>query len=714
MATASKNEFSSFEYLEPANYLPSFDETANLDAWNDAEAQAKANGETRLRNAQQWEKNINQVYQLAPTLAKEWKKQRDQQDELIRNQQRETIQELHAAGHELTLADFADWENADARHNDQTGYLNNVAAQLEATGDPLKAELAMKVRNLSGRRTKLFKQSLALDALDNYENDINNPDTGIDTVQIDRGNGDILTWDSALSSADAKAVLQQWRVEKGLSKNNLGALGDEFLNRYYYKELGKIDNRLVANRSREIRTEQKAIELQAETDVLIKAVKTGNGAQAILDFARSNKGTYVNEAGARRKAAEILTDAVGDRRITKAQFMSIYNELIDHKGFKPGTDVRIDVFDEFNLDQDGTLYAKLQAAEVKAANARLAEEKLKGDAYVQEIKNKIKEEGMRPTELEAAKLLQHFETLYPELEAPQWLKTLHTRTYEDKNDADWVATLEWKVANSRKLEDEDWMYINDLDLKKKWRKIAAEPMGQGLDPTYSKQATDDIDAYTRSALNMTQGILDTKSPEFNALSSAAKAYYGREYRMTALDLPPTERHKIAWENTRAIFESGDYSKFQQGQTASVSQNYDKALASASSQIAQTNGAALTSGILAGTEKDYKIVEQYARDPFNTKVPPIYRAIARIRNKKGYTAWHVMNDQYRSQTGKELPMPSNIAKLGQTSDLVQWTLTRHPSHNGNRRAAIVHLNKGDFSGEDITIPGLTQPIPIVEH
>ena len=70
MQTAEKNEFSELEIIESPNYLPSFDATANLDAWNDAIAQANDNAKQRLANANQRVKAQSEFFALSPKLAK--------------------------------------------------------------------------------------------------------------------------------------------------------------------------------------------------------------------------------------------------------------------------------------------------------------------------------------------------------------------------------------------------------------------------------------------------------------------------------------------------------------------------------------------------------------------------------------------------------------------------------------------------------------------
>ena len=116
-SSASKNEFSSFEYIQPADYLPSFDQTANLDAWDNAAAQEKANAAVREQEAQQWEKTIGQAQQLSVTLAKEYKRRRDEGDVIRRNEARELEQEMLAKGYDISYKKMAEYYANDDAHN---------------------------------------------------------------------------------------------------------------------------------------------------------------------------------------------------------------------------------------------------------------------------------------------------------------------------------------------------------------------------------------------------------------------------------------------------------------------------------------------------------------------------------------------------------------------------------------------------------------------
>ena len=83
MIEAVKNEFSELETIQGPDYLKSYDETSNLDAWSDAAAQANENGQQLLASAQTRVREQNALFQLAPTLAKSIKAGYDDRDERL-------------------------------------------------------------------------------------------------------------------------------------------------------------------------------------------------------------------------------------------------------------------------------------------------------------------------------------------------------------------------------------------------------------------------------------------------------------------------------------------------------------------------------------------------------------------------------------------------------------------------------------------------------
>jgi hypothetical protein len=106
-------------------------------------------------------------------------------------------------------------------------------------------------------------------------------------------------------------------------------------------------------------------------------------------------------------------------------------------------------------------------------------------------------------------------------------------------------------------------------------------------------------------------------------------------------------------------------------------------------------------IINGTEEDYKLLVNYANDPVNNRMPPIYRQLARnpAFQKRGITAWDIANNQYKSQTGKELPIPNSQKVFRGKSPIVQYLLSRYPTYRTVRQAVVHDKMNGDFSNPE---------------
>jgi len=114
------------------------------------------------------------------------------------------------------------------------------------------------------------------------------------------------------------------------------------------------------------------------------------------------------------------------------------------------------------------------------------------------------------------------------------------------------------------------------------------------------------------------------------------------------------------------------------------------------------------GILPGTEDSFKLLEKWAANPTRS-IPPLYNVLAQnlnvVKNGKKYTGWHLANEQYIAVTGKELPKPPAIGVYESKSPMVQHNLSRYPSSNSVRRAAIIDKGANDFNIEGALLTGL---------
>ena len=698
-SSASKNEFSSFEYIQPADYLPSFDQTANLDAWDNAAAQEKDNAALREQEAKQWEKTIGQAQKLSVTLAKEYKRQRDQNDIARRNQARELEQEMLAKGYDFSYKKMAEYYANDDAHNKDTGYYDSLAAQVQET-DP---ELAQKLRSLTGRKGKMMNQVLVMSAANSYEGDFY---ATVGEISIERDDGTVLTWDNASTTPERRMIQARWREEKGLNINDIGGFNAEFLRDNYYSTIDKTNERILREASLTQKEAIKADELAQETEVLRQAALRNDVSlgRAVESFITSNPGKYGTPAGARRKAREILLNLVKTRQISVENFKSIYQYKFLHKGMK-GQEVDFSVWKEFDLEKDSELDGLLQAAEAEGVRVYEQGRALETAKYMQELNEGIDKQGRPPTEAEAAQALEIFQQKFPGYKIPPELQTLHTRTLEDSEDQTIIADIKDKLARGVKLGDE-YKRIKDPTLYAEYQKIAASDLGQGLDPTYAAKGRDMIEAEVKIKLGMLTGVSETNTPEFLTMKGNAERLYATSYR-DAQFFTPKEKHTYAMEQVRIALNQDNGAALRVRPSISSAQSYALKRDTALSAIKNGGANVVRTGILAGTEDDFKLLEAYAKDPSTGAIPPIYGVLARDMNKPGYTGFDLANEQYKAVTGKDLPkVPTHVERLRRTSPLIQRLMTYKGSSRANvQQASIIEKGNGNFNIEGAVLPGL---------
>ena len=283
------NEYSSFSYLKPADYLQSYDQTANLDAWDDAIAAEKINAEiTELPAVIDMASAINQAMNLAPTLAKKMKAAYDKQDELYMNEGHELYNASLAAGVDISLSNQKKWEKENADLIDQQGFFDVQAAKLEENNP----ELAEQLRNLTGRRAVGLDKARVLQALQTLDEDFIRTK---DSVIIERDGANPITWDNAQGSVERKMIMARWRVEQGLKVDDIGKYGREFLAQHYYPGVQKWERRVLAS---EAKKAEAAVEKQHTDEtiaIFTASAKDPSGmalGETVVEFTRDNQGKY--------------------------------------------------------------------------------------------------------------------------------------------------------------------------------------------------------------------------------------------------------------------------------------------------------------------------------------------------------------------------------------------------------------------------------------
>ena len=696
MTEAIKNEYSELEIIQGPDYLTSYDRTANLDAWNDAIAQQKENGQQLLASAKTRMREQDAFFQLAPKLAKAAKQISDDRDKRLMTEGKEIQQALLAQGHELSLKDLNEYYANEENVANQTGFFDEQAQILHEQGH---TELAREVRSLTGRRAKMMRRVLLMETTDSYEADFK---AGRGEVSIEREGEPDLTWANADSSAEKRMIMSRWRQDQGLLQNDIYQFSDEFLEDVYYKKVRQVDNKILGESNAEAVKLEAATHLEESQRTFAAAGKLNNGllGQEVLTFIKENSGRYTSEGGARLAARNILLDMVENGLMTSAEFKSLYRHEFSHRGHKDPQN--LSVFKEFSLD-DPLLQAKLEAAEGKALNLKTQQLNQESDKYALYWTQKAQENNRPFTESELTQIQQGWDQMNPGRPLPKALTDQVYRTLEDKEDLDVIADIDDKLERGVKLTDEYMNIKGDQSLRESYAKITVSELGQGLSPAHSKADKKYITALVKENFNMTMGTSDTDTPEYLIMLGNAERLYATSYRNAQFH---TAKEKSDWARLQVenAMNRNNGASLKVKTSISSAQSYALKKSTALGHISENGSQVVRKGILPGTEDDFKLLETWATNPTGS-IPPIYNVLSRSINKPGYTGWHLANEQYQAVTGKNLPEPKAIKTLHGKSPMVQNLLTNYPSYNGNRRAAIIDKGNADFNIEGAILPGL---------
>ena len=657
------------------------EELAGMEA---AERAARRNDEMRIENAKQFDRMITGIGKFSKAAGEALEKHRDARDLKLRNQAQSIKASTGATWGDMVAHNKA-WEDG----SKEAGYWNSLAVKAREQDNET---LAHELENMSGHKERILKQLLLKNAAINYKDNLNKAkETYVATLE----DGTTLSYGQIKTGDDWDEWLLNYNNDQGF--NDTSWAKAEFLDQNFYPTYNKAVTQAKSEWSQGEATNLKTEREQGYSTQLELAAKTGTLGETVYNLLQSEGAYYQKDgaAGVRIHMRDQLVRLLETGEIDPAQFDSLY----DYK-FKrhDGKEVDLSNWQEFDRDKINEVILN---AQIKDLNNLKKEEQIASTRYVFDLKNQIRQEGRRVTEDEAKKIEANFKDAFPDQVVPQYIKTLNTRTQEDRNDDDIVADMEAKLARGEAIGDQ-WQQISgDDELRAKWQKIASDPAGQGLDVTYTARAHKDIKAVLKTELDETSALA-TDSEEYLLMNRNAQNYYADQYRAAPHD-NPQERHLWALEQTLNTIKT-DPNQFNTRGTVTVEQlNLDKQIKAEADLIANAeNGIDVTTTrIINGTEEDYKLLVNYANDPVNNRMPPIYRQLARnpAFQKRGITAWDIANNQYKSQTGKELPMPNSQNVFRGKSPIVQYLLSRYPTYQTVRQAVVHDKMDGDFSNPE---------------
>ena len=686
------NEYDTFSYEKPADYIPRLKETYGEinEGFARAEQMARINDQQRLANAQNMGKAINSAFKFSKTMGQYMEQEQDKRESIYRNRAA-NLRMLSGA----TWQGMRNWNNQDAKIKGDYTYHQHLASQFDKT-DP---ELADELRNLTGWKERVWKEGLAKQHVVNYEGNLydamtrQNPDGSFAYV-IERDDGSTVHWGQATGSEKTE-LIARWEEQEGL--NDISGFNAEFLNKHVTQQRQTKINTILQNERVKEEAEYTNARLQSYDDQLIVSAKHGSLGEKLHELMQIEVGNFKGDYGVARTALKgRLFALVRQGKLKPGEIIQISKFKFDHKGFKEPVDLT--VFKEFQ-----SLGAELATLSEEIRQQESNQRKAQAFQIVQELKEGEKE---RPyTEADKRTILAKIRNNIPgitEDEMPEYVKNL--LTVEAKEDQDYIDTLEYKKATSQPIERQDWVNINDAEERKKWQEYSETAAGTGISKSIATQRDRDVHAAVGEQLNNLMGRPDEKSLDFNTLKDRAKVKYNSYYSFykEAWDGSEGELHRkimsLLKEDLPAMAaiplysEDRDTRKFRRD--LETARNQLKAGWTADTKTSPRD--TLATVLLKDSEPYYKELEKYAANPGQGQIPSYYRKIA--NNYSYLTGWDVANLQYKSQTGKELPKPYQIQRIEKYHPTVRRLFTHNPTPKGT----LIRSNtETDYSKEYVT-------------
>ena len=699
---AGYNEYDTFTYEKAADYTKSFDQAANLDAWGAASRQEAENAQVRMANAKQIEDNVNKVYKLAPTLAKYYVDEGKKRDKRLMNE----AYQLHMETG-ITLQKLTDYNN---RNKDKEGYIKDVGLYNEAAAKAeaeKKFDLASKLRNITGHRLVMAKQSLLRRAAMNWKSGW---DAAKNDIQIEREDGTTLTLGNAKDSNEYNQLVREYNISAGF--NDITWASPEFIDKEFRGTFEKQQAQGLAEWQRERNAAEKAEIKESWTESLITGAGTNQLGDTIIDLLNSDWAHSTNgtKASMREDIANLLAEQValyndtnGEQGIDPLSLSSLEDYTFWHEGDKK--EVPLSKFKEFDNERGGGLNDAIITAQAKRIQLRDAQNQVTVGAHKATWENGIEEHGL-PTQAEVAAEITRFHKNNPTITTtPAHL--LKAYTVEDRDDDEIIQAMYAKAYRGVPLTQSDWASIKDKTKRDAAKEFAQGPGGSGIGDTGAR------DTAMKSAVGtkLQQLGLGTRTTEYNVMLSNATAAYNKLYidlaGKQAFGGDTSKLHEYVAGTIEKKIERGEIS----GVRAEVGdpRSFTRSLNDGRTYILDANKqgkqmkSLLSTELIPGSEKQYARLEAYAQNPLRLDIPVYYKELA--KDFKQYTAWDIANMQYMSQNnGKELPKPKSIIDLESKSPLTQYMIRHRPNGRRINRAEKIE-NKHDFNSQESLIPGL---------
>ena len=716
---ASKSEYDTFDYLKPADYLPSLQQrySEQNQGFEDAEQVARMNDRQRVANAEIMGRVINNAEKFSKTAATVFKQQRDKAQKAYKNEAFMLQQKLGAS-----FEDRAKWVKEREALGEDSSLLAYYAAKAEENRN---VDFANELDNITGWKAQIHEETLAKRWVNEYDTHLWDPDNGILskdengehryklTLAGDDGQPDkIVTWETA-TIAEKYQLIEHYNVQKGfddISHFRKEFATDVFWDGYQQKIDGIIQGEIQKGLDLRKQERRETFKLQLGVNG-----EYGNGqfAKAIHEYEKTALAYYEGDTTAlRQDVVAIVQEMIANDELDPNE-ASLENYLFHHTG--NNRPENLTVFKEY--EDWGTI---INDARAKKHQKRQAKIKGWDLGYVDTLKTKLEEENRLINEATLVEIKGHYDQAYlaefGELptDYPPGLKNL--MTIEDRDDKDIEQILEGKKVRGEKINYEDYSQIFDDATRKKWADFAKSAAGEGIPSDAKKYYTAVVPSMVQEHLGSTLGYHDFKDPDHQRLKLRAEAawpaIYGElvdEFDKSVKGWSTKLHNAVDAELVRRMKRWSLETPDETPNTFKQEVNRGLEFIATSAKNGEHLVEALSEGILKGSEKHYKRLEAYAVNPAGSKIPYYYKELAKSTN---LTDWDIANIQYQvNNPGKELPKPSYIQRREGKPPIVNYMNFKYSNQQKARRAKIIETGV-DVNDESLITPGLVVPIGAV--
>lgn len=705
------NEFDTFDYIKPADYLPALEKRnrETNEGFENAEQMAKINDRQRVANAEQFDRAINKAEKFTKSGAQILKKERDIAQKIYANEAWDWQKEVG-----VSQEDYYNWKIERQKLGEDHSQLAYLSAKAEAAGEYTQAK---DLINLSGWRLQIQEEVMAKDYInrlpEKFKDEILDKDQAGNykyqlTIKGDPETPDrVINWGTEdLTEEEAWMLLKEFNLKNGYNPVS-----------HYRKEFSKdaIWDKLRVNEQGIINTvkERAANNLRNETlafhekALIVNAQTSPNDlVEMVLELANNEKGqlNVLDNAGARTVLKEYVLNLYRQDKITYDEARGLITGTFKHKG---QGDTTLEVFKEFQ-DYQGSLQGIHQSKSGEEERGK----KAFGGEFTDGVIENFKNNKVQLTEAILGIEVNNFRNAFAEkfgyypteaeikLYAPELLKL---RTVEDKSDANIISGLIQKRAMLQPILYQDYANIYDPTLREEWQKYSETAAGQGMINEIKEMRDNSMPGIIKTALSLNYPVL---GPQLDPLYRKYQPKAERRYNELYAQMAPNYADKQPFELHDAIVARLS----QDLQTWHKTDSMDKTVKS--TYALQKNQAlhylkqknpnhlpnvhiqTLSAGMLPGTKESFAQLTAYNKSPNTLSIPQLYYDIARGIN--GLDEFDVAALQYKAETGEDLKLPDWKVTAQKYQPLTNYYMTTKPNNKTLIKMAVIEKGGGDYN------------------